>query len=220
MKPFIGVGGQKGNGKSTLTRILLKELNTVLTESLDIPETSFLYKWSQAKFSLPIKIFLAELMGKSVDWIERHKDHPPPPGWTWNVRKSLEYIGVGMAQANPTVWLDRSLSISHSRTISDDVRRPVELSRIKELGGYTILVWRPGKENPKAKVETESALWPLLNRHIKYYKKTLQDGCLGLDPRVDYFLVNEGSRPRLRSKVISSLIPAIKTYKWKPLNGR
>lgn len=209
----IGIGGQLGSGKDTLADYLAGTLNKrFLTSAL----------WRRVGFAHAVKKVFMDTFDVSWEFIEewKRKDEAPP-GFDKNVRKSLQFIGDGFRSIKANIWIETAFRDGLPKIISD-VRYLNEARAVKEHGGVTVLVWRPGWENNDPNpsesqikptvdwcvaggYEGRIASWPFggqLPDHIKDF---------------DFFIRNEGSLDQLYKKVDEILVPAIEEkYGYKP----
>jgi hypothetical protein len=134
-------------------------------------------------FAQPLKETLAYMTGISVQVLNDNKNNPSFLDWNTTVRKCFQQLGdIGRA-ISPQFWVDKCLE---DYTIIDDGRFENEFDRINELGGFTILMSRPGLER-KDSHESENDLVSLITeraykgRHQPPYPNTwavLNDGSL------------------------------------------
>jgi len=204
----IAIGGQKLNGKSSLGNLLLELLMEYERYGqLDPKIPGGTGSWRRCKISYPLKKIASTLMQVPMEWIEQNKDAPTPPGWNKNLRWVLEQLGRTMHQANPRALISIAL-MNGGNTITDDIRSPREYELVKEIGGKTVLIWRPGFET-KSNAFTEKSLRKLIHKHVAMYQETGKEGAVDVDPLVDYFIVNDGSEKKLRAKAQKLIIADI-----------
>jgi hypothetical protein len=132
---IMGLTGLKGAGKSSVAQIL-----------------NSLYGFNRRSFASPIKEML-ETMGipqkyiYDVDYKEK-----PVPGYGKSARFMLQTLGTewGRAIISDNVWvraLELRLSGLKGDVVIDDVRFPNECAMIHDLGGFVVMVTRPGLPN-------------------------------------------------------------------------
>lgn len=148
MRPIVGIFGQMGVGKTTFARMLNKHLTNYKVKS----------------FAQPLKETLAQMTGISVDVLNANKDNLSFLDWNTTVRKCFQQLGdIGRA-ISPQFWVDRCLE---EYTIIDDGRFENEFDRINEIGGFTILLTRPGMER-KDLHESEDVKWFFQTHSLGY----------------------------------------------------
>lgn len=228
---IIGVAGQLASGKDTLADYLVEKLNK--NKGIK-PECSFcnfqnqdgwlfceqckssledVKKWQRLGFANAVKNIFANAFGVTREFIEewKRKDEAPP-GFNSNVRKGLQYIGDGFRQIKSDIWIETAFRGTDDIIISD-VRYVNEAKAIKERGGITILLWRPGFENNDPN-PSESQIKP----YVEYCANYCQEGKFlwstlcddkpndGLE-YFDFFLKNDGDKEVLQNKVDTLLMP-------------
>jgi len=207
---YIGVAGQKQNGKDTISDYLRERL---------LQDEEFKVDFERAAFAKSVKRIYAETFDVSYDFIEEWKvKDEPPPGFDMNVRQSLQFIGDGFRKIKASIWIDLMFR-NHGHKIISDVRYLNEARRIVQEGGLNILVVHPDRVNDdpngsEAQIRPY-AVWCLENIPVtgnatvglmqNCQNETLPD--LNL---FQFFVRNDGSVQDLYSSVDSVLIPEIK----------
>jgi hypothetical protein len=191
----VALAGQLGSGKSALAEYLDRRLNFLTGES-----------WVQNGFAIPVKQIFCEAFGVDNAFIERWKRiDEPPPGFDLPVRQCLILIGDGFRQMKSRVWIEHAFRNQTAHQVIFDCRYLNEATTVRELGGVSVLLWRPGHENdlPNA---SEQQLVPL----VRELAAARVDGPVG-DPNVpfDLFLVNDGSLTDLHAKVDRLVVPFV-----------
>jgi hypothetical protein len=201
------VFAQLSNGKDVVANYLVKQLNILALYHED--------KWRRIGFADALKKVFMESFNVSWEFIEewKRKDEPPPE-FDLNIRKSLQQIGDGFRQIQSDVWIRTALRNNFNMVISDG-RYLNEAKMVKQQGGVTVLLWRPGFENTDPN-PSESQIKP----YIEYCSKHYSGGPIFFDPNwinacvpelryFDYFLINNGNLDDLYGKIDSQLIPFI-----------
>lgn len=171
--PLIGIMGVKRAGKDTIADFLCQSK----------------YKYTKTAFAHKLKKTVADLFRLTLDEIEQQKIKDHPYGnLKIPVRETLIKIGELCRQIDPDVWLNH-VRLRRGVVVSD-VRYRNELSRIKQLGGITILVVRTGLPEQEAEV---------LSREEG-------EKC----DLIDFVFVNDGSLDDLYKKVMESLSQRIR----------
>ncbi len=202
---IIGLFAQLAGGKDTVANHLAVTLNRCLPSDQDCP------KWFRLGFADAVKHVFMESFGVTWDWIEEWKRKDEiPEGFNITVRKGLQHIGDGFRQIQSDVWIRTALRKGNHAIISDG-RYLNEAKMIKEQGGFNILIWRPGFENTDPN-PSESQIRP----YIDFAAKTYKDGPISDLPipsvappdfnLFDYFLVNDGTKEDLYSKIENQLL--------------
>ena len=193
---LIGLAAQKQNGKDTLADYLLDR---------------HLVKWDRRAWADGLKKTVSEVFGVDRYFIEEWKENPePPPGWSITMRKCLQFVGDGMRQVKGDCWLEYTTRDRQASTIITDGRYLNELAKIKELGGFNLLVYRPGFLND-IDHPSESQLRPVVEFfverkwHGRVRFKTDQFAQQQAVPEgadyIDYVIWNDGDIIQLRKKV-------------------
>jgi hypothetical protein len=209
MKNHIGIAGQHNAGKTTVTQFLTAGLNEVCRPHKG-PTTPYQHR----HLAQPVKSALAVLTGRSLQWLEEHKDDPhPPPGWNFTVREAMRRTGDFQPQIYPNALPDLALAEEENH-VFESLRRTNELRIFRERNYPTILIWRPGHEDP-TDTPTENELRPLIQEYTPRYTESPHpkphlfyvNGDL-----VTYFLVNYGTREHLNHLVRTQLVDELLDY--------
>jgi hypothetical protein len=154
---LVGVGGQLQNGKDTIA----DELAILLGNKTEMT-------WQRVAFARDVKRIFSETFNVDYDFIEKWKVVPePPPGFDMSVRKALQFIGDGFRQIQSNIWIELAMRNMDRPSVCSDIRYINELKKIFEMGGLTVLVWRPGKEN-NDKNGSEAQIRPLIDWLVKH----------------------------------------------------
>lgn len=201
MKHIIALSGQRESGKNDSAAIL-----TELANSGGLMRRN----WKLRAFADPVKEIYCKAFGVDRDFIEKWKRvNTPPPGFEKTVRQSLVFIGDGFRSIRPNCWIERG--IEGDDLILTDVRYYNEADAIRSVGGYNVILCRPGFEN---KDDNES------ERQTRYVTDQLMArGISGVIParidvsvecfKYDYFLINDGDLDSLKQKIERDLLPCI-----------
>ena len=205
MIELLGIASQKQHGKDSLCSIFKDAMKG--------------YEVSKVAFADGIKESFCQLFDVDTKFIEEWKENPnPPPGWDMTVRKALQFIGDGFRGIKPLVWVDQA-----ARTVEkgkwwkkihvfSDIRYVNELKKTKEMGGFVILMYRPGYMND-INHPSENQVGAILNWFLKM---GIPEGPIDLNDLelntpgvkcIDYFLINDGGLEDLRAKLINKVIP-------------
>jgi len=132
----IGVAGQAQNGKDTLADRLKEKLNEQGGN------------WERAAFAANVKKVYCDTFGVDLDFVEKWKVlSEAPPGFDMTVRQGLQFIGDGFRKIRSTIWLDLAFRDQITPKILSDVRYVNEFKRVKQEGGFNILIGRTDKLN-------------------------------------------------------------------------
>jgi len=195
----VGLAGQLGCGKDTAADYLCDKLNL----------TGECGHWIRKGFAHAVKKVFMDTFQVDWEFVEKWKRIPePPPGFIKNVRESLIFIGDGFRQMQPTIWIDLAFRDLRYHQIISDVRYVNEVEKIKQEGGLSILMWRPGHEN-NLQNASEQQLMPFVNRLREM--DPIPEGVLGrnIDVPFDIFIINDGTIEDLYAKVDEIVIPEI-----------
>ena len=140
---FIGVAGQAQMGKDTLADYLQDALNSGIIRRRDNTES-----WQRTAFADNVKKVYQDTFDRDRAFIEEWKvKDESPPGFKRSVRESLQFIGDGFRTICPTIWIDLVFRNPNQKTIISDVRYVNEFKRVKQEGGFNILVGRSNRLN-------------------------------------------------------------------------
>ena len=198
----IGVGAQIATGKDTLADYLVTKLNLRYKDPNNM--------WVRNAFAKSVKDIYQTAFGVDKEFIEKYKRiDTPPPGFGLPVRDSLITIGDGFRQMKSNVWIENAFRNQQNHQIISDCRYRNESHRIRELGGLTILMWRPEFENDIDN-PSEQELTPF----IKKLKPMNFDGIIPTDFNIpfDLWIRNDGTIEDLYQKVDSIVIPFIDNF--------
>jgi hypothetical protein len=200
----IGIAGQLGNGKDVLADYLVSQLNNIEGD----------VRWERSAFANAVKDVYCDTFARDRDFIEAWKRNPePPPGFTKNVRQSLQFIGDGFRQIKDGIWIEIALRDETLQLVFSDSRYINEAKAIKAKNGLMIVLYRPGFLNDDPN-PSESQIKPI----IEWCANNLKEGPILKDedtPEMlnpyDYFFVNEGTIEDMYKKVDTQLIPWLLT---------
>lgn len=214
----IGIGGQLGSGKDTLSDYLAKRLNERVTFDYSVRH------WRRIGFAHAVKKVFMDSFDVSWDFIEKWKRIPePPPGFDKNVRQSLQFIGDGFRQIRSNIWIEMGFREDVPKIISD-VRYLNEATAIREHGGLNVLVWRAGHENDDPN-PSEAQIKPTVDWFVKarfdgdvraLQQGTVDDNIPAHVKLFDFFIRNEGTLDQLYKKVDNFLVPVIEEKYGQP----
>lgn len=144
---LIGIAGPKRAGKDTLA--------FGLAAVLDMPRDSF---------AAPLRRFVAELLGWSLDELEARKEDPIP--WLDGItpRHMMQTVGTewGRDMIHGELWVRSLLHRMAGGGVISDVRFENEAKAILESGGVVIQIDRPGAGQGDAHVSEK----PLDSQYI------------------------------------------------------
>jgi hypothetical protein len=159
-----------------------------------------------------------ETFDKDNDYIEKWKVVPEaPPDLDMPVRKALQFIGDGFRQIKASIWMDLVFRDSDPDTygVVSDARYINELARVKQEGGFTVLVVRPDQLNDDPN-PSEAQIKPLI---LWAMKNSLSGRLTNQDigqpdgfKYVDYVLNNNGSVEDLYAEIDGSLTTAVSIF--------
>ena len=188
----VGFAGQMQNGKDTAADYMFEKMKSKS-------------KWpdvERASFADNVKRIFCETFNVERSFVEEWKTKSEvPEGFDSPVRQGLQQIGDGFRKIQGSIWIELAFRNRVRSAIFSDVRYINELKKIKEVGGTTVLVWRPGHENDDSN-GSEAQIKPLVDWFALLPCSSRQH----LPPpegveHVDHFLVNDGSIEDLYSKV-------------------
>lgn len=148
---LIGVCGIKGSGKSVVA--------TELTKA----------GFATVKFAAPLKAML-RVLGLTDDHLEGHlKEMPSPMLMGRTPRWAMQSLGTewGRDLIHPDLWVSQWKNIvcdvlDHGgRVVVDDMRFANELKALKEIGGHSVRIERPGTEIVQHPSETTVMALPV-----------------------------------------------------------
>ena len=187
---IVGFAGQMQNGKDTAADYMFEKIKS---------------KWGdveRASFADNVKRIFCETFNVDRSFVEEWKTKSEvPEGFDSPVRQGLQQIGDGFRKIQGKIWIELAFRNRVRSAIFSDVRYINELKKIKEVGGTTVLVWRPGHENEDPN-GSEAQIKPLVDWFASQPCSSRQH----LPPPkgveyVDHFLVNDGSVEDLCDKV-------------------
>lgn len=211
---FIGAAGQMSSGKDTLCDYLCIKLNELGDN------------WQRTAFAYNVKRVYRETFDRTAEFIEQWKNVPePPPGFTMNVRKSLQFIGDGFRTIQPTIWLDLVFRDKTRSVIISDCRYVNEFTRVKEEGGLAILIGRSGMMNDDPN-GSEAQIRPYVEWALKTFP--VDQPFINLhevDPEIlatcpvdiskfDLFVRNDGTVAQLYDIVDNYIVDYVKQYNF------
>lgn len=200
---YIGIAGQKQNGKDVLCQMLLQGLPG----------------WKRRSWADALKGLVCDLFKVDLKFIEEWKENPEsPPGFLMPMRKILQFLGDGVRQIQGDYWIDRMFDDGHDNLVIADTRYINELLATRAHGGLNILICRPGFLN-FIDHPSESLIRPI----IEWYTSLNFQGevapawnnlVAGSIPPpnaelIDYVILNDGTPIDMNYKVITRVIPFI-----------
>lgn len=191
---LIGLAGQKRNGKDSIADCLCSK-----------------FQLNRVAFADPVRDIFNYAFGGDRDFIEEWKTKAePPPGFVKTVRESLQFIGDGFRGIAPNVWIDKALRDLGDPAVITDARYFSEISRIKQVGGINVLVYRTGYINSDDH-PSESQIRPLVEWFLDRGFEGVVSEELGEMPPgvqlIDIFLRNDGTLEDLCLKVDKLIVP-------------
>jgi len=207
MKPvYIGIAGQKQNGKDTLADYIFAQLQK---------DEAFQIDFERAAFAKNVKKVFAETFDVSYDFIEEWKVQPtPPPGFDMTVREALQFIGDGFRKIKASIWIDLMFRSGENKIVSD-VRYINEAARIVKEGGFNLLIAHPDRVNDdpngsEAQIRPY-AVWCLDHLPMSGNpNKITGDGKPEHMPLFSYFVRNDKEMDDLYQLADSQILPFIK----------
>lgn len=211
----VGVAGQYRNGKDCVADYLAMNLG-----------------WERSAFAKNVKQVFMDTFDVSWDFVEEWKVKPdPPPGFKMPIRQGLQFIGDGFRKIQGNIWIELAFRRMTKPSIISDVRYINELSKINDVDGVSVLVYRPGyiNDDPNG---SEAEIRPI----VEWFRDTglegnvveqfLEQQCGPLDDfgdvlecctevpndclKVDLFIINDGKLDDLYDKCGNIIIPFVK----------
>lgn len=195
---IIGLFGQAAAGKDTVADILISLLNQFKDENKPVLR--------KAAFAYNVKKIFCDYFDVDFEFIEQWKRNPePPPGFTMNVRQSLQMIGDGFRKVKSSVWIDKLINTAFNVIITDG-RYLNEANAIRQKGGINILVNRPSHRN-----NDQNDSEKIMGEVSEYFTIKNVSGYLISEkyPMFDYCLNNDGTMQDLENKISNNLISFI-----------
>jgi len=197
------VSGQLCSGKDVLADYLSQKLNC-----------------NCVAFGDAMKRVFMDFFEVDLEFIEQWKRKDEiPKGHLTTVRQSLQKIGDEFRQIKPSVWIDLIFRRNESLVISDG-RYMSEVKAVKDRGGVSILLWRPGFEN-EINHPSESQIKSYIDWCVKYAmegeihpawgaaKDAFEEPIPKPADLFDLFIINDGSINDLYTKVDKIIIPYV-----------
>lgn len=131
---LIGLTGKKRSGKDTVARMLQE------------------HGFVQTSFAAPIREFVAQLIGLSLDDLERVKESHVTDLGNVTPRHMMQTLGTewGRQMIHPDIWTSTwaarycMYALKGENIVVSDVRFPDEAELIRAHGGWVVEVQRPG----------------------------------------------------------------------------
>jgi hypothetical protein len=202
----IGVGGQMRNGKDEISDYIAPKLG-----------------WDRGAFGKSVKQVFMDTFDVSWDFIEEWKvKEEIPPGFDMAMRPALQFIGDGFRNIQAEIWLDLLFRKAKNPIVISDVRYINELKKTVDVGGITVVVYRPGflNDDPNGSeaqirevvewfIETGlegDVIKQLMQRPSKLSCcPDIPEACMN----VDLFLINDGTLGDLYSKCDEWIFPLV-----------
>lgn len=215
----IGTSGQAQNGKDTIADRVMAHMERS-TEGRE--------QWKRTAFAAKVKQIFCETFNVDLDFVEKWKTVPePPPGFDLPVRKSLQFIGDGFREIQPTVWLDQPFRDRSVPLIISDVRYVNEFVRVKAEGGLNILVVRPDRMNDDPN-GSEAQIKPFANWLYNHFGKedklifdlrkfnwNLYEDFPSLIQFIDVFVCNKSTKEDLLNSIDAHLMPIVRSFEFR-----
>ena len=194
----VGIAGQLAAGKDCAADHLCDKLNLTGEHG----------HWIRKGFAHAVKKVFMDTFQVDWEFIEKWKRiQEPPPGFIKNVRESLIFIGDGFRKMQPNIWIELAFRDQRYNQIISDVRYTNETAHIRDKGGLSILMWRPGHENTLDN-DSEQQLMPFVNMLKKM--KPVPEGLLDLQEiPFDMFIINDGTVEDLYAKMDELVVPQV-----------
>jgi hypothetical protein len=197
---YIGIAGQKQNGKDVLCQMLLQGLSG----------------WKRRSWADALKELVCDLFKVDLKFIEEWKENPePPPGFLMPMRKILQFLGDGVRQIQVDYWIDRMFSDVQQNLVIADTRYINELIATKKHGGINLLIYRPGFLNfidhPSEALIRPIVEWCLDMGFEGDLSKIWQNVSFPAANvhLIDYFILNNGTPADMNYKVVTDVLPFI-----------
>ena len=182
------ISGQKRNGKDEAAELFVQN------------------GWEKHAFADAIKDSFCELFGVTREFIEEWKENPePPPGFLITIREALQFVGDGFRKIKAKVWVEHAFRRAGDKTLFSDGRYINELKACKNAGGINILIYRVGflnESNHPSEAQIRPYLKFLIKNNVPEGKVDPQvfEGS-GLEPLIDYWLINNGTLEEWYKKI-------------------
>jgi hypothetical protein len=199
----IGVAGQMRNGKDEISDYVAPKLG-----------------WGRGAFAKSVKQVFMDTFDVTWEFIEEWKVKKEiPPGFDMPMRQSLQFIGDGFRKIQSNIWLELFFRKAKTPTVVSDVRYINELKKTVDVGGLTVLVYRPGFVNddpngseaqirPVVEWFTETGLEGDVIKQLMQQPQCCPDipnACL----HVDLFIINDGTLEDLYEKCDKWIFPLV-----------
>jgi hypothetical protein len=192
---IIGLFGQAAAGKDTVADMLIDLLNNFKDENKPVLR--------KIAFAYNVKKIFCDYFDVDFNFIEQWKRNPEsPPGFSMNVRQSLQMIGDGFRKVKNSVWIDKLINKA-SNVIVTDGRYLNEAIAIRQKGGINILINRPSHRN-----NDQNDSEKIMGEVSEYFTDKKVSGYLISEkyPMFDYCLNNDGNLKDLENKISDDLI--------------
>ncbi len=151
-KIIVGLVARKQSGKDTVANALIRYHNyTQLAFADPLREVAL---GTNPLVSTDPPRYYADVLNE-VGYEAAKRDYP-------EFRRFLQNLGTeGIRSVDPDFWVNKTIDRIHatsSNVVITDVRFPNELALIKELGGATVRVFRPGYSDIEPEHDSEGAL--------------------------------------------------------------
>jgi hypothetical protein len=202
---YIGIAGQKQNGKDELCQLLLQGLPG----------------WRRRSWADALKELVCHLFKVDFQFIEKWKENPdPPPGFLMPMRGILQWLGDGVRQIQGSYWIDRMFDDGAGNLVIADTRYINELLATKKQGGPNVLIHRPGFLN-YIDHPSEALIRPIIEWFVQVKFQggevaPVWNNLTAIQPPppnaelIDYFILNDGSIIDLEHKVKQYLLPYLR----------
>ena len=220
----IGIGGQAAAGKDSIANYLVSKLNKNPPERCIEPAKQWnglrptrqnIYledEWCRNAFAEAVKNVFEQTFQVDRDFIEYWKrQNNPPEGFLKPVRDCLITIGDGFRKMKANIWIDLAFRDQKQNQILADLRYINEANYIKDIGGITILLWRPKFEN-NIPNDSEQQLMPYVRKLAEY--KIEGEIPKDLDIPFDLFVINNAEIEDLYNKADNIVMPYLIKQKF------